>query len=213
MMDELELLKKDWQKKGKQLPKLSYDDIHKMLWKKSSSLVKWIFYISIGEFIFWIILGNIPLQGDAQLAETKYTDMIASIFEYLGYGITLFFVIKFYLNYRKISTEDSTRELMKNIIRVRKTVMTYVWISLALFASSLLVLITEMVFFEPEFSQLIERASDADNPLLVYGLFFFGVVMIIALFGGVIWLFYRLLYGILLKRLNSNYRELQKLEV
>ena len=213
MMDELELLKKDWQKKGKQLPKLSYDDIHKMLWKKSSSLVKWIFYISIGEFIFWIILGNIPLKGDAQLAETKYTDMIASIFEYLGYGITLFFVIKFYLNYRKISTEDSTRELMKNIIRVRKTVMTYVWISLALFASSLLVLITEMVFFEPEFSQLIERASDADNPLLVYGLFFFGVVMIIALFGGVIWLFYRLLYGILLKRLNSNYRELKKLEV
>jgi hypothetical protein len=30
---------------------------------------------------------------------------------------------------------------------------------------------------------------------------------------GVIWLFYRLLYGILLKRLNRNYKELKKLDV
>ena len=52
MMDELELLKKDWQKKEKDLPKLSYDDIYKMIWKKSSSFVKWIFYISIIEFVF-----------------------------------------------------------------------------------------------------------------------------------------------------------------
>ena len=40
MMDELELLKKDWQKQGEQLPKLSYEEIYKMIWKKSSSLVK-----------------------------------------------------------------------------------------------------------------------------------------------------------------------------
>ncbi len=53
MMDELELLKKDWQNKEEHLPKLSYDEIYKMIWKKSSSIVKWIFYISLIEFIFW----------------------------------------------------------------------------------------------------------------------------------------------------------------
>ena len=42
-MDELELLKKDWRKKEEYLPKLSYDEIYKMIWKKSSSIVKWIF--------------------------------------------------------------------------------------------------------------------------------------------------------------------------
>ena len=51
MVDELELLKKDWQKKDEYLPKLSYDEIYQMIWKKSSSIVKWIFYISIIEFV------------------------------------------------------------------------------------------------------------------------------------------------------------------
>ncbi len=53
MMDELELLKKDWQNKEEHLPKnLSYDEIYKMIWKKSSSIVKWIFYISLSNLYF-----------------------------------------------------------------------------------------------------------------------------------------------------------------
>jgi len=36
MMDELELLKKDWQNKEEHLPKLSYEEIYTMIWKKSS---------------------------------------------------------------------------------------------------------------------------------------------------------------------------------
>jgi len=51
-MDELELLKKDWQKNDKEYPKLSYNDIYKMILKKSSSIVKWIFIISLLEFVF-----------------------------------------------------------------------------------------------------------------------------------------------------------------
>ena len=52
-MDELDLLKKDWKKQEGNYPKLSYDEIYKMIWKKSSSIVKWIFVISIIEFLFW----------------------------------------------------------------------------------------------------------------------------------------------------------------
>ncbi|MBE9489793.1 MAG: hypothetical protein IMY67_05830, partial [Bacteroidetes bacterium] len=52
-MDELELLKKDWNKKDNDYPKLSYDEIYKMILKKSSSIVKWIFIISILEFVLW----------------------------------------------------------------------------------------------------------------------------------------------------------------
>ena len=39
-MDELELLKNDWQKDNANYPKLTYDEIYKMLLKKSSSIVK-----------------------------------------------------------------------------------------------------------------------------------------------------------------------------
>ena len=38
MMDELELLKKDWKRRDSEHPKLSYDDLYGMIWKRSSSL-------------------------------------------------------------------------------------------------------------------------------------------------------------------------------
>jgi len=47
MQDELELLKKDWQKQSEALPKLTAEEIYPMLHKKSSSIVKWIFIISL----------------------------------------------------------------------------------------------------------------------------------------------------------------------
>ena len=55
-MDELELLKKDWQKEENSYPKLTYNEIYKMILKKSSSIVKWIFIISILEFVFWVFI-------------------------------------------------------------------------------------------------------------------------------------------------------------
>ena len=54
-MDELKQLKKDWQKDQK-FPKINKSEIYKFLHKKSSSIVKWIFIISIVEFIFWSII-------------------------------------------------------------------------------------------------------------------------------------------------------------
>lgn len=38
-MDELEILKKDWKKEGKNFPKLSYDDIYKMILKNPPLLL------------------------------------------------------------------------------------------------------------------------------------------------------------------------------
>ena len=55
-MDELELLKKDWQKDESSYPQLTYNELYKMILKKSSSIVKWIFIISILEFVFWIFI-------------------------------------------------------------------------------------------------------------------------------------------------------------
>ena len=55
-MDELELLKKDWDKSIKKYPNLSKEEIYNIISKRSSSIVKWIFIISILEFILWTTL-------------------------------------------------------------------------------------------------------------------------------------------------------------
>lgn len=213
MMDELELLKKDWQKQGEQLPKLSYDDIYKMIWKKSSSLVKWIFYICIAEFLFWIIISVLPIKSGEITGEganfVRITDWVLQIIFFL---VIIYFGYQFYRNYKSISVTDSARDLMKKIIKTRKTVMQYVWFNVGLFALTMVVVLLEVLVFDPP-QELMERISTADSSLLAWlivGVFF---AVSIAFFGLLFWLFYRLLYGILLKRLNENYRELKKLEV
>jgi len=60
---------------------------------------------------------------------------------------------------------------------------------------------------------LTERISSADSTLIAWLLLGIVFAAAILFFGLLLWLFYRLLYGILLKRLNVNYRELKKLEV
>ena len=213
MMDELELLKKDWQKQERQLPKLSYDDIYKMLWKKSSSLVKWIFYICVAEFLFWIIISVLPIKGGEISGKgTNFITITDWVLQIIFFIVILYFGFQFYLNYKSISVTDSARDLMKKIIKTRKTVMQYVWFNVGLFALTMVVVLLEVLIFDPP-QPLIERISTADSTLLAWlivGVFF---AFSIAFFGLSFWLFYRLLYGLLLKRLNENYRELEKLEV
>ena len=213
MMDELELLKKDWQRKEKQLPKLSYDDIYKMLWKKSSSIVKWIFYISVAEFIFWIAIGLIPIQTEELTGNgVQLFERIEFFLEVVSYLVIVFFMFKFYQNYKKISAADSARGLMQKIIITRKTVMYYVWFNLGLFSVMAVVVFFETLLFG-ENQDLIDKVAAADYTIALWFLVGFLVLAGIAFFALLLWLFYRLLYGILLKRLNNNYRELKKLEV
>ena len=212
-MDELELLKKDWQKQEQQLPKLSFDEIYKMIWKKSSSLVKWIFYICIAEFVFWLIISFVPIKsGEINGEGANFVEVTEWTLQIISFLVIIYFGYQFYQNYKKISVTDSARDLMKKIIKTRKTVMQYVWFNVGLFALTMVVVLLEVLVFDPP-KELMSRISEADSTLLAWllvGLFF---AVAIAFFGLLFWLFYHLLYGILLKRLNENYRELRKLEV
>ena len=53
MMEELDLLKKDWKRNANSFEQISEVEIYKMLHKKSSSIVKWILIISILEVLLW----------------------------------------------------------------------------------------------------------------------------------------------------------------
>lgn len=213
MADELDLLKKDWQRREAGLPKLSYDEIYAMIWKRSFSLVKWIFYISILEFVFWAginIFFNDPQS--ARELEAMHIDKMILALNIVNYGVILYFIYRFYVNYRKISFTDSSRKLMKTILRVKRTVTQYVWYNLIIFAASAAIYLYGMLLYTPEGTKIVETASKEVNPFTFWAL----VIVVSVLFTGfvllLIWLFYKLLYGILLNRLRENYKELKKLE-
>jgi hypothetical protein len=151
MLDELELLKKDWQKREANLPKLSYEQIYPMIKKKSSSIVKWIFYISIIEFVFWAGI-NIVFSGPETMEELKamHIHKVIMVLNVVNYGIILYFILKFYNNYKKISITDSSRNLMKTILKVKRTVTQYVWFNLIIFTTYLIINMYGVLIYGPE---------------------------------------------------------------
>lgn len=206
-MDELELLKKNWNNQEGTLPKLSYDQIYKMILKKSSSVVKWIFIISILEFILWLSIDiGFRISGKTEELEALGTPGLNLITSIVSYSILIFFMVRFYLNYKKIKATDSTKELMKNILKTRKTVKVYVLINVSFVA----LMTIGLLFYQAMFTTThIEMAQEQQLPLYISIL---GALFAIIVSIGIILLFYRLIYGILIGKLKDNYKELQKLE-
>ncbi|MAB37681.1 MAG: hypothetical protein CL528_11595 [Aequorivita sp.] len=214
-MDELELLKKQWQSSEQKLPKLTYDDIYKMLLKKSSSIVKWIFYISIAEILFWTLLSFMVPESSTKFSDDIGLHNILVGVNVLNYTVFGVFIILFYRNYRKISTTDSIKDLMKNILRTRKTVKYFVIYNVT--ASVLLIIginfyyyfNQDIVFqFMTEDYGITNISQERFMKMFFVIQILFGIVMI-----GFILLFYRIVYGILLRRLYNNYKELKKIEL
>lgn len=213
-MDELELLKKDWQKKDDDYPKLSYNDIYKMILKKSSSIVKWIFIISLLEFAFWSLISFVLKDSKSMQRFQEYdADYILIPLAVVSYVILAYFFYLFFMNYRKISVTDSAKVLMENILKTRRTVKQYVAFNLIFLVLSVIV----VLFIEFDKDQtLINQAQVAaanGDAFKFYASIIIATFLLLALAIVLLLLFYWLVYGILLKRLNKNYRELKKLEM
>lgn len=213
-MDELELLKKDWNKNGTTYPKLSYNDIYKMILKKSSSIVKWIFILSMLEFVFWLGISFL-LKDSKNLKSFNELDgsYLLIPLTVLGYIVLAYFFLLFYRNYRKISVTDSAKQLMENILKTRRTVKQYVAFNLVyMVLSSLAVLFIEF----DQNQNLIAKVNEASangHILMFYAKVFLSFVLVFGLVILILLGFYWLVYGILLKKLNRNYHELKKLEI
>lgn len=211
-MKELELLKKDWKKQEKTLPKVSYEEIYKMIQKKSFSIVKWIFFIGIAEFIIW--QGITFLIPDSTYNIYKKNNLMSLIWfvQILGYILTALFLFLFYKNYKAIGIADNTKALMKKILKTRKTVNYYIYINLTLVVITSLIL-NVMLFinhdFGSDYANEIFKKSPKENIFIILFFIQFIVLTIVVLF---LWLYYKLIYGILLKRLKTNYNELARLE-
>lgn len=215
-MDELELLKKDWQKKEVHLPKLTYDEIYKMIWKKSSSIVKWIFYISIIEFIlphlFYLIpsvRNNFDIYSNMGLSSVI---LVASIVQYL---VIFYFIYEFYKRYREISVLDSAKQLTANILKTRKTVKYYIILSLSMVLFTFAMLIVGIYFSDNVLEafdmtgKMMSSIPLEKAKLIIMASFAVTGILFTLFLGGI----YFLLYGLLTRKLRKNYKELQRLEV
>ncbi len=216
MMDELELLKRDWQKKDAELPKLSYTEIHKMIWKKSSSIVKWILIISILEFTLPHLLYLLPSMQEGMevyknIGVSKYLFGVSII----SYGVVFYFIFQFYKRFKEISVLDNSKNLMRKIIRTRKTVKHYVIFSLSIIMVTVLIMVVGVYLNEnisnafPDLKDSLENISeDKLRITLMLSIGIFGILLTLFM-GGV----YFLLYGLLLRKLKKNYSELKQLEI
>ena len=213
-MDELELLKKDWKKQDSNYPRLSYNEIYKMILKKSSSIVKWIFIISLLEFVLWFVLSFALKDTDAMQHFKEFdADSVLIPLAIIGYVVLAYFFYLFYRNYRRISATDNAKVLMENILRTRRSVKYYVGFNLAyLVLSTGLFLWIEMDQDSVMINKVNEAAADGEV-FKLYAAIIFTTVILLAVVILLLLGFYWLVYGILLKRLNSNYRELKKLDL
>ena len=201
-MDLLDNYKKAWKNQPEQASKRSTIEIYKLAHSRSVSIVKWIFIIGILEFV---ILNSIYffIDMDEAYAEYEKLGLMNFIFysQIVAYTILFYFLVIFYLNYKRISTTDSTSNLMKKIIKTRKTVRNYVLFNLGYM---LLVMVVATI------ASIQTNLEDLNNKKILFIVFASLIATLLIL--GILCLFYQLLYGFLLKKLNTNYKELAKLD-
>ncbi|SEB53273.1 hypothetical protein SAMN04489761_1252 [Tenacibaculum sp. MAR_2009_124] len=214
-MNSLDKYKKAWDKQPEDANKVSKVDIYKMSRSKSSSIVKWIFIIGVLELVFWAGL-NLSFIGNSytDLYETLHIVTFVNVSIYLHYFIIIVFLFLFYKNYKSISISDDTKTLIKKILKTRKVVKYYVYFNL-IYAFIANVIVIFFLFNDIDGLMQYYKTHGIVTPnnkedLTVY----LAVVMFIGLgfMFFILWLFYKLVYGSLLNKLNKNYRELVKLD-
>lgn len=209
---DLSNYKKVWKNQPEGKNKISALEIYKMTQSKSNSIVKWIFIIGLLEFVFWFAINYLGTKNGA-LEPYEKLNLISFIdnVSYFHYVVVVLFLILFYRNFSLISTIDNTKTLMKNILLVRKTVKWYVYynlINVVVFS----IILNILIFNTPDGINILSGIdNESFNQEHMTTVFIIAQIVVIAIMLLILWLFYYLLYGILLKKLNKNYKDLTKL--
>ena len=204
-MEQLEKLKDIWKNQRESEIRFSGEDINKMLQKKSTSIVKWILIISILEFVLPNIIYLVTDHDASRRIYDNYgLTNITMMYTAVHVVIICVFIYFFYKNYKNISADSSVKELLHNILKTRKTVKYYIYYNLTM-AAIIGVHIFYIVFNSESF---LEKIPEDLSLLTVW----FVALLLLSISIFIFWIIYRILYGILLKKLNKNYDELLRNE-
>ncbi|HCN50119.1 MAG TPA: beta-carotene 15,15'-monooxygenase [Chryseobacterium sp.] len=216
---DLDSFKKTWQEQPVQ-PKYDNTEILQMLNRKSRNYVKYIFWISVVEFLFFSVLGLFYLfpeeesdsfrkmlerlgAQEAPEIENNFGHAYLTI-KVLSLLITAYFVLKFYQNYRKIKIEENLKGLITRIIKFKTTVNAFILISIVLLLIFTFVLIS-FIFYILN-SQNIQP-SGSNLTIIIVGI---AVSTLLAI--SMIWFYYRLVYGTIIRKLDKNLKQLKEID-
>ncbi|MEI7486984.1 MAG: hypothetical protein WCJ72_06165 [Chryseobacterium sp.] len=197
-MEELKLLKKDWNKESDEFKNYSEKEIYEMIKQKSVSVTRILCLIGLIEIILWAVYGYID-------GELPILRMVLFV---------VFFALIIYF-YFKMKTEESSISLMKNILNIRKVIFGYAGISF------FLIVLNSIIDFKYDTRDFIagfrdgsygtSHKTDPDTILpSITNYIVFGVVLMITMY--LIYLIYKKTYGKILFDLKKNYKELSKVE-
>ncbi|CAL2083794.1 hypothetical protein [Tenacibaculum sp. 190524A05c] len=213
-MDVLDKYKQAWDNQPEDDNKVSKVDIYRMTKLRSSSIVKWIFIIGLLEFVFLAILNIL-------VSKTKYIDVYSELnmltllnySYYVNILVVIVFLYLFYKNYISINTTDNTKSLMTKIIKTRKTVKYYVAYNI-IGGILLMVIFNIIIFNTPNGIEMLmpEEAVNITDRSKLITMFIVSQTIVITITLAFLALFYYLLYGILLRKLKKNYKDLAKLD-
>lgn len=214
-MNELDILKKHWKEAKNKMPHYSYTELYKMLHKKSSSIVKWILIISLIEFLIWGLLYFVIPEGSRDIFDKMNLENVMLASTILSLCIFVLFIYLFYSNYTKIKVTDSVKQLMRSILRTRRTVYLFIIWNIA---NTLVGFVIVFFFLRSNKEKLIEYIAEQNPAITIENseytirFFFFGYVFSAVVMIGLMFLLYRIVYVRLLKRLKNNYKQLQEIE-
>ncbi|UTX50675.1 beta-carotene 15,15'-monooxygenase [Chryseobacterium sp. MA9] len=216
---DLDSFKKTWQEQPVQ-EKYDNSEILQMLNRKSRNYVKYIFWISVIEFLFFTFFGLFYIiqgresnsflsilekLGARKTSELEgFLDNIYVALKVLSLSITAYFVYKFYQNYKKIKIEENLKKFILKIIQFKKTVNAFILINILLLIAFTSIF-TVFIFYILN-TQHIEVTSST-----LIG-FITGIIVSTALAVLLIWLYYKLVYGIIMRKLDKNLKQLKDID-
>lgn len=212
-MNELDLLKKDWNKQ-KNFPKITEQEIYNMIHRRSSSIVKWIFVISVLEILLWAVLSFILSdENQKKMIADYHLSSFMNVATVIHWAILVVFVYFFYRNFRNISVVSSSKTLMDSILKVRKVVQYYVWYNIIVGIFCMIVVFVNMMMYDNRIKVALDDVSNSGREIVFWAIVIIIILFVLLAMFAVMWVFYRIIYGILLKRLYKNYQELEKMEL
>ena len=216
---DLDSFKETWQQQPVQ-PKYNTSEIESMLNKSSRNYVKYILWISVVEFVLILganlyytflgedtadlmsVLGKLGINNSSNFEST--ISQLYFVLKMVSLGLTGIFVFLFYQNYRKIKIESNLKKLILQIFTFKKTVQLFILANIGL------VILFTLILGLFTFLVLAEQNIALTNPTLIG--FITGLALTMGISVVLIWIYYRLVYGFILRRLGKNLEQLQNIE-
>jgi len=204
-MENLESLKDLWKNQGESKIRYSQNDIHKMVQRKSSSIVKWILIISLLEFILPNLIFLFTDFDSTRIFYEQYgLSNTMLIYSAIHIIVIITFIYVFYKNYRNISAGSTVKILLGDIIKTRRTVKYYIYYNLTIMG-----IIGLNMFYAVYNSVSFQNSLETGTSMLMIWVI---SIILLSLALLIFWLFYRILYGFFLRKLKRNYAALSNHE-